>query len=104
MSRMPARVGLNLVLPLALHAFLIWLACGATMVLGRETLGLEAALRVHVVAAPIVAIVSWLYFKRFHAALLLLTAAFFVNRPGRIGAFPMACRVGIHDLCPATAR
>jgi len=62
MSRMPARVGVNLILPLALHAFLIWLACGATMVLGRETLGLEAALR------------------------------------------SMACRVGIHDLCPATAR
>jgi len=79
MNKLPVCVDLNRVLVLALHAFLIWLACGATMVCGREILGLEAALRVHVIAAPIIAIVvSWIYFS-FHAAPPLLTAAVFVS-------------------------
>jgi hypothetical protein len=36
-------------------ALVLWIACGATMAIGRRVWGLETALRVHLAVAPIVA-------------------------------------------------
>lgn len=43
------------VFPLSLGAFVVWLACGLTMAFGREALGLETALKLHAIAAPVFA-------------------------------------------------
>jgi hypothetical protein len=44
MTKLQVQVDLNLVFVLARHASMIGLACGTAMMLGREILGLEAAL------------------------------------------------------------
>jgi len=65
-------------IPLTLHAFIIWAVCGLTVALGRQLLGLETALQVHAIAAPLSAVlVSLAYFTRFRAATPLRTATFF---------------------------
>ena len=76
---MPARTNPMIAIPLTLHAFIIWAVCGLTVALGREFLGLETALKVHAIAAPLSAVlVSLAYFNRLHAASPLRTAAFFL--------------------------
>jgi len=65
---------------LAPHAFVIWLGCALTVALGREALGLPTALRLHAMAAPVLAgLVSLVYFQRFHATTPLRAAVFFVS-------------------------
>ena len=65
------------VLLLSLNAFVIWLACGLTMAFGRSAFGLETALRIHVIAAPVfAALVSFVHFTRFRATAPLAAAAF----------------------------
>ena len=62
---------------LSLSAFVVWLACGLTMVFGRSVFGLEAALRIRAIAAPaFAALVSLVYFARFPAVTPLVAAAF----------------------------
>src|SRR5271165_6979725 len=66
------------ILPLSLSAFVVWLACGLTMAFGREALGLETALRIHAIAAPVfAALASLVYFTRFRRVTPLAAAAFF---------------------------
>ena len=66
-------------LVLSIHAFVVWLACGLTIALGREPLGTEMTLRIHAVATPVyAAIVSFVYFKYFHPTTPLSTATFFI--------------------------
>jgi hypothetical protein len=61
------------------HAFVLWILCGATMAAGRAAFGLATALVVHVVAAPLWAvIVSCHYFRKYPGAPLLGTAAVFL--------------------------
>ncbi len=58
------------------HALVIWILCGATMALGRAAFGIDTALIIHLVAAPIWAgLVSLHYFRR-QAALKPLPTAF----------------------------
>ena len=65
---------------LAPHAFVIWLGCRLTVALGREALGLETALRLHAIIAPVLAgLVSLVYFRLFHATTPLRAAIFFVS-------------------------
>jgi hypothetical protein len=65
------------VLLLSLSAFVVWLACGLTMAFGRSAFGLETALRIHAIAAPVfAALVSLAYFARFPAVTPLVAAAF----------------------------
>ena len=72
-----ARLDAKAVFMLSLSAFVVWLACGLTMGLGRSAFGLETALKVHAVAAPIfAALVSLVYFERFRAVSPLVAAAF----------------------------
>jgi hypothetical protein len=72
-----ARLDVKAVFLLSLSAFVVWLACGLTMGLGRSAFGLETALKVHAIAAPVyAALVSLVYFERFHAVSPLVAAAF----------------------------
>jgi hypothetical protein len=71
-----ARADAKTALLLSLHAFVIWLACGLTMALGRPALGLETTLRLHAIAAPVfAALVSFVYFTRFRTVAPLTAAA-----------------------------
>ncbi len=64
-------------LPLAVGAFVVWLACGLTMAFGRPAFGLETTLRIHAVAAPVyAALVSYAYFGYFRSVTPLAAAAF----------------------------
>ena len=70
--------GARTLVVLSLHAFVIWLACGLTIALGREVLGMETTLIIHAIAAPaFAAIVSFVYFEHFRLTAPLPTAAFF---------------------------
>lgn len=63
---------------LSMHAFIVWLACGLTIALGRGALGMETTLWIHAIAAPaFAAIVSFVYFEHFRFTTPLATAAFF---------------------------
>ena len=75
-----ARTTAKTAVVLAPHAFLIWLGCGLTVAFGREALGLQSALRLHAMVAPVLAgLVSLVYFQRFHATTPLRAATFFVS-------------------------
>ncbi len=65
---------------LLLHALVLWLLCGLTMFLGRAAFGIDTALIVHLVAAPIWAgLVSLHYFRRQDAAKPLTAALVFLG-------------------------
>jgi hypothetical protein len=62
------------------HAFVGWLLCDLSMVVGMAVASLETALVVHAIGAPIFfAAVSWSYFKRFAYTTPLQTAIAFVS-------------------------
>jgi hypothetical protein len=62
------------------HAFVGWALCAATMGIGMATLGLQNALVVHAIGAPIFfTLVSLIYFKKFHYTTPLQTAIIFVG-------------------------
>jgi hypothetical protein len=61
------------------HAFVGWALCAATMGIGMATLGLQNALVVHAIGAPIFfTLVSLIYFNKFHYTTPLQTAIIFV--------------------------
>jgi hypothetical protein len=62
------------------HAFAGWLLCAATMGIGMAVTSQQAALVIHAIGAPIYfAVVSSIYFSRFHFTSPLLTAAIFAS-------------------------
>ena len=62
------------------HAFVGWFLCAATMGIGMAVTTLQTTLIVHAVGAPIFfALVSLVYFRRFHHTAPLLTAVIFVG-------------------------
>jgi hypothetical protein len=62
------------------HAFIGWALCAATMGIGMATLGLQNALVVHAIGAPIFfTLVSLIYFKKFNYTMPLQTAIIFVG-------------------------
>ena len=62
------------------HAFVGWALCAATMGIGMATLGLQNALVVHAIGAPIFfTLVSLIYFKKFNYTTPLQTAVIFVG-------------------------
>ncbi len=78
MSVRSTRSDVKVAFLLSLSAFVVWLACGLTMALGRPAFGLETTLRIHAIAAPVfAALVSLVYFTRFRAVTPLGAAAFF---------------------------
>jgi hypothetical protein len=61
------------------HAFIGWALCGATMGIGMAVTSLEKTLIIHAIAAPIIfAIISWVYFSKFHFTSPLQTALIFL--------------------------
>ena len=62
-----------------LHAFVGWALCAATMGIGMAATGLQTALIVHAIGAPIYfSVVSYVYFSRFFYTHPLATAVIFV--------------------------
>ena len=61
-----------------LHAFAGWALCAVTIGIGMAVTSLNTALVVHAIAAPIFfALVSLVYFRRFHFTTPLQTAIIF---------------------------
>ncbi len=60
------------------HAFVGWALCAATMGIGMATMPMQTTLIVHAIGAPIYfALVSLVYFTRFHYTSPLRTAVLF---------------------------
>jgi len=61
------------------HAFLGWALCAATMGIGMAVTSLENTLIIHAIAAPFFfAVISWVYFTKFHFTPPLQTALIFI--------------------------
>jgi uncharacterized membrane protein YjgN (DUF898 family) len=68
------------VLILLIHAFVLWGICGAVMGIGMAVFGLQTALIIHAIAAPLISIVvSSLYFLKFNYTSPLATASVFLT-------------------------
>lgn len=62
------------------HAFVGWLLCDLTMVVGMAVTSLDVALVAHLIGAPIYfTAVSWHYFTRYGFTTPLQTAATFIS-------------------------
>ena len=67
-------------LTLLSHAFVAWALCTLSMMVGMAVAGVDIALVVHAIGAPIfAAVVSWIYFSRFGYTTPLQTAVVFVT-------------------------
>lgn len=56
-----------------------WALCGAIMFIGMSVLPLQTTLIIHAIGAPVIfAVISWVYFTRFHYTSPLSTATIFV--------------------------
>ena len=65
---------------LIVHAFLGWALCAATMGIGMALTSLQTALIIHAIGAPIFfAVISIVYFNRFHFTSPIQTALVFVG-------------------------
>jgi hypothetical protein len=64
---------------LAVHAFIGWALCAATMGIGMTTTTLDNTLIIHAIGAPIFFIaVSFAYFSKFNSASPTMTALYFL--------------------------
>ena len=69
-------------MPVLVHAFVVWVLCAAVMGIGRATTTVQNANIIHAVAAPIIsALVALNYFKKFHYTSPIMTAIIFVIVP-----------------------
>ena len=76
---------------LSAHAFIVWLACGLTIALGRGALGMETTVVIHAIVAPAFAlVVSIIYFELFRLTTPPATAAFFTLFIVALDAFLVA--------------
>ncbi len=67
------------ILILLAHAFVGWALCDATMVIGMALTSMTNILIIHAILAPIFfAIISMVYFRKFHDTPPLTTAALFL--------------------------
>lgn len=61
------------------HAFASWALCAATMGIGMAVTSMNTILIIHAILAPIFfAVISLLYFRRFHYTTPLQTAGIFI--------------------------
>jgi hypothetical protein len=64
---------------IAAHAVVLWMLCGAIVMVGRQLWTMETTLIVHAVGAPIIAVViSLIYFTYFAYTTPLQTATIFM--------------------------
>lgn len=76
------------------HAFVIWVACAATIGIGRSIASLETTLVVHALAAPVfAATVSAFYFRRERHAAPLIAASVFLGFIALIDFFLVALAI-----------
>ena len=69
-------------MPVLVHAFVVWVLCAAVMGIGRAATNVQNANIIHAVAAPIIsALVALNYFKKFHYTSPIMTAIIFVIVP-----------------------
>jgi hypothetical protein len=74
------RMSLGKVLIILAHALVGWFLCAFTMGIGMAVTTLQTTLIIHAIGAPVFfALVSLLYFRRFHYTSPLLTAVVFVG-------------------------
>jgi hypothetical protein len=61
------------------HAFIIWVLCGATIGIGRSVTTMELTLIIHAIAAPLfAALISLFYYRKFNYTTPLQTAFIFL--------------------------
>jgi hypothetical protein len=64
---------------MAVHALVLWMLCGAIVMIGRQIWSMETTLIVHAIGAPVIAVlVSLIYFAYFNYTTPLQTAAIFM--------------------------
>ena len=62
-----------------IHAFIVWVLCGATIGIGRSIMTMKLTLIIHVIAAPIfAALISLFYYRKFNYTTSLQTAGIFL--------------------------
>lgn len=62
-----------------IHAFILWVLCGATIGIGRSITNMELTLIIHAIAAPIfTALISLVYYRKFNYTTPLQTAFIFL--------------------------
>jgi len=67
------------IVTILVFAFIGWALCGAIMGIGRKVTSLENTLIIHAIASPIIfAVLSFVYFVRFHYTTPLETALAFL--------------------------
>jgi hypothetical protein len=70
------------IIPVFVHAFIVWILCAATIGIGRATTSAENTFIIHAILAPIIAgIVSLNYYKKFNYTSPIQTALIFVFIP-----------------------
>jgi hypothetical protein len=63
---------------IAAHALVLWILCGAIVMIGRQIWTMETTLIVHAIGAPIIAaVISLIYFTFFNYTTPLQTATIF---------------------------
>jgi len=68
------------ILAIGVFGLVGWALCGAIMFIGMEVTSMQTTLMVHAVGAPVIfAIISWIYFTRFHYTTPLQTAFIFLG-------------------------
>jgi hypothetical protein len=74
------KLNLKRILVLLAHALIVWMFCDAVMVIGMAVVGTEAALIIHLIAAPIFTIlVSGFYFRKFNYTTPFQTALVLIS-------------------------
>lgn len=64
---------------IAVHAVVLWILCGAIVMIGRQIWSMETTLIVHAIGAPVIAAaISLIYFNFFNYTSPLQTAAIFM--------------------------
>jgi hypothetical protein len=62
-----------------IHAFIVWVLCGATIGIGRSITTMELTLIIHAIGAPIFAAsISLIYYKKFNYSSPVQTAFIFL--------------------------
>jgi hypothetical protein len=76
------------------HAFIGWAFCGALIGIGRSITSMENTLIIHAIGVPLgIAVISFIYFTKFHYTTPLFIAIIFVAFPLFMDIFVVALLV-----------
>lgn len=72
-------MNLKKIIIILIHAFILWVLCGATIGIGRSIFSMESTLIIHAIGAPIfAALISLFYYKKFNYTTPSQTAIIFL--------------------------